>query len=70
MKVTVVDHPLIQHKMTLMRRRDTPTSKFRQLVNEVALLLGYEVTRDLELGQKMIHTMGRLSSREQEKLQA
>lgn len=56
MNITVVDHPLIQHKMTLMRRRDTPTSKFRQLVNEVALLLGYEVTRDLELTMRSIET--------------
>jgi uracil phosphoribosyltransferase len=56
MTITIVDHPLIQHKLTLMRRKDTPTSLFRQLVNEVALLLGYEVTRDLELTNRHIET--------------
>ena len=56
MKITIVDHPLVQHKLTLMRRRDTPTSAFRQLVNETAMLLGYEVTRDLELKNKEIET--------------
>jgi len=45
--VTVVDHPLVQHKLTLMRRTDTPTAEFRRLLREIALLLGYEVTRDL-----------------------
>jgi len=56
MKINVVDHPLIQHKLTLMRRRDTATSTFRQLVNETAMLLGYEVTRDLELTNREIET--------------
>ena len=56
MNVTLVDHPLIQHKLTLMRRRETPTVIFRQLVNEVAILLGYEVTRDLELTTREIET--------------
>lgn len=56
MQITVVDHPLIQHKLTLMRRRETPTSIFRQLVNEVAMLLGYEVTRDLKLTTREIET--------------
>ena len=46
--VTVVDHPLVQHKLTLMRRTDTPTAEFRRLLREIALLLGYEVTRDLQ----------------------
>jgi len=46
--VTVVDHPLVQHKLTLMRRTDTPTAEFRRLLREIALLLGYEVTRDLK----------------------
>jgi uracil phosphoribosyltransferase len=45
--LTVVDHPLVQHKLTLMRRTDTPTAEFRRLLREIALLLGYEVTRDL-----------------------
>ena len=56
MKVNVVDHPLIQHKLTLMRRRETPTSTFRQLVNEIAMLLGYEVTRDLSVTDQEIET--------------
>ncbi len=56
MKATVVDHPLIQHKLTLMRRKETPTSHFRQLVNEIAMLLGYEVTRDLALTDRAIET--------------
>lgn len=56
MLVTIVDHPLIQHKLTLMRRKETPTSSFRRLVNEVAMLLGYEVTRDLELMDRDIET--------------
>lgn len=56
MDINIVDHPLIQHKLTLMRRKDTPTSLFRQLVNEVALLLGYEVTRDLKLTNQEIET--------------
>ena len=56
MKIKVVDHPLVQHKLTLMRRKETPTSTFRQLVNEIAMLLGYEVTRDLELTNREIET--------------
>ncbi len=56
MNVTIVDHPLIQHKLTLMRRKETPTSLFRQLVNEIAMLLGYEVTRDLALSKRNIET--------------
>ncbi len=55
-KVTVVDHPLVQHKLTLMRRKDTGTAKFRQLLREISLLLGYEVTRDLPLETRSIDT--------------
>lgn len=47
--VFVFDHPLIQHKITLMRDKNTTTKAFRELVNEVSLLMGYEVTRDLPL---------------------
>ena len=47
--VTLVDHPLVRHKLTLMRQADTTTAKFRQLTREVALLLAYEVTRDLPM---------------------
>jgi uracil phosphoribosyltransferase len=54
--VTVVDHPLVQHKLSLMRRKDTPTAKFRQLIREVTMLLGYEVTRDLPMADERIET--------------
>ncbi len=54
--VTVVDHPLVQHKLSLMRRKETPTAKFRQLIREVTMLLGYEVTRDLPMGTERIET--------------
>lgn len=54
--VTVLDHPLIQHKLSLMRDKRTPTILFRQLLREIALLMGYEVTRDLPIGTEMIET--------------
>jgi uracil phosphoribosyltransferase len=54
--VVLVDHPLVQHKLTLMRKRDQPTTDFRRLVSEVALLLAYEVTRDLPLETVEIET--------------
>ena len=47
--VTVVDHPLVQHKLTLMRDKNRSTTNFRQLLNEIGMLLAYEVTRDLPL---------------------
>jgi uracil phosphoribosyltransferase len=52
----VVDHPLVQHKLTLMRMRETPVAEFRRLVREVALLIGYEITRDLPLTATEIET--------------
>ena len=55
-KITVVDHPLLQHKLTLMRDKDQPTAYFRQLLRETALLLAYEVTRDLPLEIRRIET--------------
>jgi uracil phosphoribosyltransferase len=54
--VTVVSHPLVQHKLTLMRRKETPSSEFRQLLREISLLLAYEVTRDLPLTTRPIET--------------
>ncbi len=54
--VTVVSHPLVQHKLTVMRRRETTTVKFRQLSREVATLLAYEVTRDLPMTTTPIDT--------------
>jgi uracil phosphoribosyltransferase len=54
--LTVVDHPLVQHKLTLMRDRNTPTAQFRQLLREISTLLCYEVTRDLPLEPVDIET--------------
>ena len=45
--LTIVDHPLVQHKLTLMRDETTSTNSFRQLLREISLLLAYEITRDL-----------------------
>ena len=47
--VTVVDHPLVQHKLTLMRDKERSTKTFRELLSEIGMLLCYEVTRDLPL---------------------
>jgi uracil phosphoribosyltransferase len=54
--VTVVDHPLVQHKLTLMRDKNRSTKGFRQLLNEIGTLLCYEVTRDLPLETVEIET--------------
>ena len=54
--VTVVDHPLVQHKLALMRRKQTRTAEFRLLLREISLLLGYEVTRDLPLTTVEVET--------------
>jgi len=55
-RVQVIEHPLIQHKLSLMRRKGTSTSNFRNLLQEIAMLLGYEVTRDLPLCHEPIET--------------
>ncbi|MBQ8381419.1 MAG: uracil phosphoribosyltransferase [Clostridia bacterium] len=52
----VIDHPLIAHKLTIMRKKDTPTKDFRELLDEIAMLMGYEVTRDLPLEDLPIET--------------
>jgi uracil phosphoribosyltransferase len=54
--VTVIDHPLVQHKLALMRQKDTSTKGFRQLMREISTLLCYEVTRDLSLDPVQIET--------------
>ena len=54
--VTVVDHPLVQHKLTLMRDKSRSTKGFRQLLHEIGMLLAYEVTRDLPLESVEIET--------------
>ncbi|MEM9904795.1 MAG: uracil phosphoribosyltransferase [Cyanobacteria bacterium P01_D01_bin.44] len=55
-EIHLIQHPLIQHKLTLMRRRETGTAEFRALLKEISLLMGYEVTRDLPLRQESIET--------------
>ena len=52
--VTVVDHPLVLHKLTLMRDKHTPSAVFRQLLREISLLLAYEVARDLPMTTQQI----------------
>lgn len=54
--LVVIDHPLIQHKLTIMRDKDTAAGKFRLLLKEISLLMGYEATRDLPLRYKNIET--------------
>ncbi|CAH2215016.1 uracil phosphoribosyltransferase [Tepidibacter aestuarii] len=55
-KVVMMNHPLIQHKLTLIRDKNTGSKDFRQLVKEVSMLMGYEVTRDLALEEVEIET--------------
>ncbi|MFB0921521.1 MAG: uracil phosphoribosyltransferase [Oscillospiraceae bacterium] len=55
-KVTVFDHPLIQHKLSIMREKDTSVKEFRELVSEIATLMCYEATRDLPLEEFEIET--------------
>ena len=52
----VVDHPLIKHKLTIMRDKETGSKDFRQLLDEIAMLMGYEITRDLPLEDVEIET--------------
>ncbi len=54
--VTVIDHPLIQHKLTLLRKKETGTGQFRVLLREISMLLAYEVTRDMPLKKVRIQT--------------
>ena len=56
MQVQVMDHPLIQHKITLMRKKETGAMDFRQLLEEITMLMGYEITRDLPLEEVAIET--------------
>ena len=56
LKVNVIDHPLIQHKLTLMRRKETGTKDFRELLEEIAMLMAYEITRDFPLKEIEIET--------------
>ncbi len=54
--LTVVNHPLVQHKLTLMREKDTSTASFRQLLKEISLLLAYEITSELPMTTQKIET--------------
>jgi uracil phosphoribosyltransferase len=54
--VRVIDHPLVQHKLTLMRNREASTNSFRRLLNELAMLMTYEVTRDVPMQEITIET--------------
>jgi uracil phosphoribosyltransferase len=56
LKVNVIDHPLIQHKLTLMREETTGTKDFRELLEEIAMLMAYEITRDFSLKEIEIKT--------------
>ena len=55
-QVHIIDHPMIQHKLTIMRDKETGSKDFRQLLDEISLLMGYEITRDLPLEDKEIET--------------
>lgn len=55
-KVVIMDHPLIQHKLSILRDVDTSTMEFRELVNEIAMLMMYDATRDLPLEDKQVTT--------------
>src|SRR5436309_8147059 len=52
----ILDHPLIQHKLSHMREKDTSTRTFRELLREITLLMGYEITRNLPLTTRQIET--------------
>ena len=54
--LSIIDHPLVRHKLTLLRDRATPTKLFKELVDEIAMLMAYEATRDLGLEQKTVET--------------
>ena len=55
-QVHVINHPLVQHKLTLMRRKDTSTKSFRELVHEISAMLAYEITRDMPMQEIEIET--------------
>jgi len=56
--LTHVTHPLVQHKLTIMRDKNTPTAVFRQLLREISQLLAYEITRELPMTTKRIFASG------------
>ena len=56
MALHIIDHPLVQHKLSIMRDKETSTMKFRELLHEIAMLMGYEITRDFPLTYEDIET--------------
>ena len=56
MPLHIISHPLVQHKLTIMRRKETSSGEFRRLLREITLLMGYEITRDLPLEDMEIET--------------
>lgn len=56
MALHIIDHPLVQHKLSIMRRKETPTNVFRELLTEISMFMGYEVTRDFPLDYEEIET--------------
>lgn len=56
MKIEIIKHPLVQHKLTIMRRKETSSNDFRRLLKEITMLMGYEITRDLPLEDVPIET--------------
>ena len=56
MALHIIDHPLVQHKLSIMRKKETSTMKFRDLLKEIAMFMGYEVTRDFPLTYEEIET--------------
>ena len=56
MPLHIIDHPLVQHKLSIMRNKETSTMKFRSLLEEIAMFMGYEITRDLPLTYENIET--------------
>ena len=65
LKVTVIDHPLIQHKLTIMRMKETGTKDFRQLLEEISMLMTYDITRDFPLKDVEIETpMGKCTGKQ------
>ena len=56
MALHLIDHPLVQHKLSIMRRKETSTTEFRTLLREIAMFMGYEVTRDFPIEYEEIET--------------
>ena len=70
MALHIINHPMIQHKLTIMRKKETGTREFRELLKEIGMLMGYEITRDFPLKNVEIETpMQRMIAHEQHEQQ-